>query len=349
MVKKIKSRKIYYYEEEEDNSVNHRRVLYLLLLLLLTGVMLSTSTYAWFTANRVVSVETINVKVQSEGSLEISVDAVNFKPGVTEEEIIGAHNGNYPSSVNQLPTYIEPVSTAGNLDNLGFMEMFLGVISSNSNGDYIVTSEKSEERESNGIFSDGKFVAFDLFLRSSSAKDLYLTSESQVIYDGDNSNGIENAIRVAFVVEGNTSSDSPIGAMHNLRTMDNNNVYIWEPNYDTHSRTGISNAREVYGINTTATGAARIEYDGIRATFGEGADVTFARATSANFPNYFSRVVPSITTVNGNTAYQPLWFLEAGVTKVRVYLWLEGQDVDCENGASVGDISFTLQFSTNPS
>ena len=343
---KIKARKMYYYVEEE--KVNHRRIAYLLLLLLLTGVMLSTSTYAWFTANRVVSVETINVKVQSEGSLEISVDAVNFKPGVTEEEIIGAHDGNYPSSVNQLPTYIEPVSTAGLLDDRGFMEMYLGVISSNTTGDYIVTSERSYERESNGVFSDGKFVAFDLFLRSSAGKDLYLTNESQVKYNGDSSTGIENAIRVAFVLEGNTSSDSPLGAMHGLNTTDNNNVYIWEPNYDTHSRTGISNAREVYGITTTATGAQRIDYDGVKAEFGEGDDVTFARATQGNYPNYFSRVVPKITTVNNYTDYQSLWFLEAGVTKVRVYLWLEGQDIDCENGASVGDISFTLQFSTNP-
>ena len=345
---KIRSRKIYYYVEDDDR-VNHKRVVYLLLLLLLTGVMLSTSTYAWFTTNRVVSVETINVRVQSEGSMEISVDAVNFKPGVTEEEIIGAHNGNYPSSVNQLPAYIEPVSTVGNLDNLGFMEMYLGVISSNATGDYIVTSEKSEERESNGIFSDGKFVAFDVFLRSNDSKDLYLTGESKVSYNGESSNGIENAIRVAFVVEGNTSSDDALGAMHNLRTMNTDNVYIWEPNYDTHSRTGISNAREVYGITTSESGAMRIPYDGVKAVFGEAANVTFARATEANYPNYFGRVTPKIVTVSGNTAYQPLWHLEAGVTKVRVYLWLEGQDVDCENGASVGDISFTLQFSTNPS
>ena len=29
-------------------------------------------------------------------------------------------------------------------------------------------------------------------------------------------------------------------------------------------------------------------------------------------------------------------------------MWLEGQDVDCENNASVGEISLNLQLSTNP-
>ena len=60
-------------------------------------------------------------------------------------------------------------------------------------------------------------------------------------------------------------------------------------------------------------------------------------------------MTPKITTPTGNSAYQLLLNLQAGITKVRVYLWLEGQDVDCENNASVGDLAFSLQFSTNPS
>ena len=34
--------------------------------------------------------------------------------------------------------------------------------------------------------------------------------------------------------------------------------------------------------------------------------------------------------------------------KIRIYMWLEGQDVDCEDNASYGDISFKLEFTTNP-
>ena len=38
--------------------------------------------------------------------------------------------------------------------------------------------------------------------------------------------------------------------------------------------------------------------------------------------------------------------LQPGVTKFRVYMWLEGQDVDCENGATGTDISFNIELST---
>ena len=62
MSRKIKARKIFYYEEEE-NVFNQKRLFYLLFMLLLTGILLSTSTYAWFTTNRMVSVDMIDVKI----------------------------------------------------------------------------------------------------------------------------------------------------------------------------------------------------------------------------------------------------------------------------------------------
>ena len=317
-------------------------------LLLLTGLLLSTTTYAWFTTNRVATIETINVKVQTEGSLEISVDGVNWKPGITQEEIINAHNTNYPTSTNQLPAYIEPVSTIGNLSNNGFMDMYLGIISSNETGDYIIKSEKSTETESNGINSTGTFVAFDAFLKITESKNIYLTDESKVVYNG-NSTGTENAIRVAFIIEGNTPATSNLQTVQSLTTTDNNNVYIWEPNYNTHTVTGVSNAREVYGLSITENYATRLSYDGIKAEFPETENVTFSNAKATNYPNYFAPITPRIQTTKENTTYQPLWNLAAGITKVRIYFWLEGQDVDCENNASAGDISLRVQFSTNPS
>ena len=36
--------------------------------------------------------------------------------------------------------------------------------------------------------------------------------------------------------------------------------------------------------------------------------------------------------------------LSRGVTKIRIYMWVEGQDVDCENNASGGNIEFNLGF-----
>lgn len=36
--------------------------------------------------------------------------------------------------------------------------------------------------------------------------------------------------------------------------------------------------------------------------------------------------------------------LKPGYTKMRIYMWLEGQDVDCFTGASGTYLNFDLQF-----
>ena len=64
---------------------------------------------------------------------------------------------------------------------------------------------------------------------------------------------------------------------------------------------------------------------------------------------YFAAVTPQITTPATGIAqdnYKKVFDIQAGITKVRIYMWVEGQDVDCENNASGGSISYNLQFST---
>ncbi len=346
MKKIIKSRKLYYYTEDEEEERDSRRLFYLLIVLAFTGIMLSTTTYAWFTTNRIVTVGNIDVKVQTEGSLEISADGSDWKTLVDYNNIISVHDTSYRTSTNQLPGFIKPVSTVGELDNNGFMQMYLGVISSNFEGNYTVSSTRETDKEENGEETTGNYLAFDIFLRTTSTKDLYLTNESRLFYNG-NSTGTENATRVAFIVEGNVPAGSDLGTIQSLFTVNTNNVYIWEPNYDTHTNSGVENARTVYNITTTETNAEALSYDGIKTTFND--QVQLSNAKASVYPNYFATVNPQIKTTKDNTTYQPLFTLTEGVTKVRVYMWLEGQDVDCENNASIGNLTLALQFSTNPS
>lgn len=346
MKKIIKSRKLYYYTEDEEEERDSRRLFYLLIVLAFTGIMLSTTTYAWFTTNRIVTVGNIDVKVQTEGSLEISADGSDWKTLVDYNNIISVHDTSYRTSTNQLPSFIKPVSTVGELDNNGFMQMYLGVISNDVEGNYTVSSTRETDKEENGEETTGNYLAFDIFLRTTSTKDLYLTNESRLFYNG-NSTGTENATRVAFIVEGNVPTGSDLGTIQSLFTVNTNNVYIWEPNYDTHTNNGVENARTVYNITTTETNAEALSYDGIKTTFND--QVQLSNAKASIYPNYFDTVNPQIKTTKDNTAYQPLFTLTEGVTKVRVYMWLEGQDVDCENNASIGNLTLALQFSTNPS
>lgn len=48
-------------------------------------------------------------------------------------------------------------------------------------------------------------------------------------------------------------------------------------------------------------------------------------------------------TYIGNAIHK-VFSLKAGITKVRMYMWIEGQDVDCEDDASGSNIAFDLQL-----
>lgn len=43
-------------------------------------------------------------------------------------------------------------------------------------------------------------------------------------------------------------------------------------------------------------------------------------------------------------AIHKVFSLKAGITKVRMYMWIEGLDVDCEDDASGSNIAFDLQL-----
>ena len=346
MRSKVRGRKLIYRKEEDDS--NNRRILYLLFILLLTGLLLTTTTYAWFTTNRMVSVNSLDVKVNAAGGIEISADGSEWKAMIDREDLISVHSSSYPSSVNQLPSYLEPTSTGGDISD-GKLIMYYGEVTNDSLGNYILTATRSVEEEGNGDNSSGKFLAFDIFLKTTESKMIYLTSDSKVTYQGDNSYGIENAVRIAFIVEGNSIDGSGLGTIQSLSTNDNNNVYIWEPNYDTHTAYGVSNAKNVYGVDTSLVGGNRISYDGIISEISSNQSIYLNSAKASLYSNLFKTVDIDIATVNNNGNNSELFQLSGGITKVRVYLWVEGQDVDCENNASVGDISFNLQFTTNPS
>lgn len=327
-------------ETKNKKNRKNRRLLLSLIMILFTGVVLSTSTYAWFTANQNVTVSSIDVNVAAANGLQMSVDGLNWKTVISNSDITGA-SATYPAAVNQLPTAansLVPVSTVGTM-TAAKMDMFAGTIDSNTGGNFILTATQSTE--TNG--TTGNFIAFDLFLQVNTATTVYLTSNSNVVASGTSS-GIENAARIAFVSLGNVANGSTAAAIQGL-AVNTNTPSIWELNYDVHTAAAVANASSNYGITTTTTGGSLLAYYGVKTPITKANDVLL-NSTSTT---YFSAVTPTISTpASGisSSAYRQLITLSAGITKLRVYMWVEGQDVDCENNASGGSMTYNIQLST---
>lgn len=111
--------------------------------------MLVTSTYAWFTSNKNVSVSAIKVNIEAKGGIQISADGTNWKSIVKASDLLAVKNSTYTGSTNQIPNTLEPVSTAGVVGEDGKFPMFYGTVvtstTENNNGEYILTATKETE------------------------------------------------------------------------------------------------------------------------------------------------------------------------------------------------------------
>lgn len=313
-----------------------------ILVLLLIAILLIASTYAWFTANTTVTISTLDVNVRAENGLQISSDGTHWKTILQNSDIdpTGDLGTDYAGNVNQIPTVMEPVSSVGEMATDGTMNMFYGTVTSNgTTGDLELKAVKETDTQGVGETA-GKYIAFDTFLKVDETSQLTLTATSNVIAKaGTESKGLENAARVAFCVLGNTTAGDSLTNIQALNDGTSSPVYIWEPNFDVHTDAGISNAKDIYGKTTTkGPGAEQLPYYGVKAAISTPVDI------ASTDSNYFSTVTPAYKTAQTVEA-QTIFTLQAGITKVRIYMWVEGQDVDCENTASGSDISFNVQFS----
>ena len=357
-------------QEEEKNKkkgllfvlgkrIRSGRFALLLVAFLFTLVGLSMSTYAWFTSNFTVSVQQIDVNVSSGAGIQISTNARDWKSIITLDDIT---TNKYTGAVNQVPgssAQINPVSTiatayANATTPSQGLKMFSGSIV-NDVTDGTIYLDTALLTDSN---SGGDYIAFDLFLKLDFASDkqVYLTDTTGITAGSPNT-FIEYAGRMGFVVNGHTTSADTVEHMTALKGA--TNVLIYEPNYNVHTANGLANGRDNYGITTYGSGSAAtayatsgsqpaVPYYGVISAFQyDGEHSNTGTPLDSTDPTKFAAVTPAIQTVSGNSTRTAFLTLSPGVTKIRVYMWIEGQDIDCENTASGGQVVFKLGFTVD--
>lgn len=312
-----------------------KRLLILILLLFFCTILLSSVTYAWFSSNKNVTIDNIDINVATLTGIQVSTDAINWSNELTKDQIINAYK-TYSRAENQLPDTLSGISTDGTVVN-GKMNMFYGYTEERSKVYYLKTKKETEINCTGDEQCSGHhYIAFDMFLLTTNETNLVVTSNSSVVNRGEVDDGGQNAARVGFVVLGSVAENASAASAQSL--MNGRNAIIWEPNYDVHTPMGVEAARNIYGINTSTSGVARIPYRGVNQEITNMVDIS-----QTNSSPFFTAVNPQITTTKGFVDDQELVNIPAGITKIRVYMWLEGQDVDYENNAADGQLTFNLE------
>lgn len=334
----------------------------LILLLFLTIIMFGTSTYAWFTANKVVTIRSIDVQVQAGGGIQISTDAKNWKSVITTTDIMNGYaygENNETVAVNQLPTEVTAVSTNGTPTAAGRLNMYSSIIDNNaSDGSYtiktVLETDTGSATEPGKAGTNGKYVVFDIFLRLDSQQNVYLTNDSDVVLTDptDADRGLKNAARVAFVNLGHGDSSTAAATLAAMHT--GAGTIIWEPNYDVHTDTVVNSVAPDYGVGLTRNGTNAVTnnpaynavgYRGVNAAISNAQDLK--KTVNGQITTGTEQMTVQIQTREGNGEFKTFVSnMAEGVTKYRVYMWIEGQDIDCENNATGSNISFKVKLST---
>jgi hypothetical protein len=299
--------------------------------------MLTSATFAWFSSNKNGLIDSIDINVATVNGLQISHNAIDWSNEVSKEQLETAIE-TYKGAFNQFPDTLYGVSSDGTVAN-GRMNMFFGTTDQTSNGNYTITAV--QETEINCVGDEEceghHYIAFDVFLLTNTKVDLVVTANSSVVCRDSWDTGGQNSARLAFVYEGTVDSTSNSliaqGILYSTKSV------IWEPNYDVHTRGGVEQARRFYDINTGTSGSPRLQYHGINQAFN-----TPVLLSETKNSRYFTLMNPEIATTMVFDTDQDLMSIPAGITKMRIYMWLEGEDVDFENNASDGKLTFNLEI-----
>lgn len=289
-----------------------------ILALLCSVVALTSVSYAWFTMGNTATVNGMELNITTADGLQISTTGSvgTFKSSITAEDLIDVRT-------NKFPTSARPVSSVGAFEN-GNQKMFLG-----EEENFMLTSSPDTNN----------YIVFDLYIQTSTNYILVLNTGSYVkCASADDEAHL--AARVSFVDLGSATLAANVQGDDYLAGK-NGTATIWEPNFKERAKfvkdNGIAadtnTALPYYGLmdRFTATKTADVNKEGTTIS----KKIDSANETNIVTPAYES----GVTTEQAN-----LLNLEKDFNRIRVYIWLEGQDVDCVNDIAAGKLQINLNL-----
>ena len=302
------------------------------------GVVLLFATYAWFSASLNVKIKFFNVKVSTETGLFISLDGVNFSDSVdiSHDSILYDIRELYPNHTNQWANSgLWSVSTNG-LPNPNFdkFAVYNGSMSkykdkARKGQRYIRTSLISEDAPSEW----NQYIAFDVFLKNVSGSpksdNLYISRSTFIDFDEsaddetrEKMQDIFNTMRMGIVRIGDTSLNADPTTIQNLQCNGACQYVIYEPHHMDHNEESIEAAAEL-GIE--------LQDQTYVPTYGVIAEGDYLNHKSGFLNSGVDLDTEHFAlqhTIFEDNFLDPIFKIPNGYTKLRVYLWIEGQDVD---------------------
>lgn len=282
-------------------------------MLIVSAIVLTSATYAWFSMAKKVEVESMELNVTSPEGIQISANTSAFTTKLTADDITGASSTRfkaYEGHINNIPETIKPSSTI--LENSGSkINWFDGSI--NDSG--MMQISKIDNEVGSGL------TAFDLFVKVKNAQTVKFGSTTVTCADNPE---VVTAMRVALISYGTVEEKADASAIQNGQI-------VGRTTYELDASNHTSTVNEALAAGKTIP-----EFKGIRYAGSVRPDSNFSNIVT-NTSNVYSVVGTVAKTASAATIK-----VGAGITHLRVYMWMEGNDVDCANDVAGSTINFNL-------
>ena len=302
------------------NTLKKRTFISAIAMLVVSAIVLTSSTFAWFSMAKRVEVETMQLNITSPDGVQLSGNANAFTTMLTLADLKGettarwaAYEGNQnnfpellsPSSSDLYTDWTLPVFFSGSIDDLGR-----------------ISATKVATDVGSG------YVAFDLFVKVGADQKVYWDESSITCADNQE---VLSAMRMAVVNCGTVSAKAETNEILAKfpQNSNANRVVSYAPNSSIHT--------DASGYEDGATGVPN-KY--IFASFSNRTPT--GKGNNIMQETQYAREGLGTQTNDNNKATSAYFDALTGINRIRVYLWMEGNDVDCENSVAGASLDFNL-------
>lgn len=309
-------------------TIKKRAFVSAIAMLIVSAIVLTSSTFAWFSMSKQATVDSMDLTVSSPEGIQISANASAWTANLTIDEIFNTDETTtsrydaYEGNANLYPADLVPVSSAIEYSDTdtGRVNFYKATLNDAGYANVSVISQTAGNADNAGL------IAFDLFFKVANDTTVYFgTSE----FKDNSASDVLTSLRLGFTPLGNVpigSTAAEAQALNAFTRGTNNIVY------------------EVDCMNRSADAKSLGQTDGKIPTKYIAATSAAGQTTNGILNNTQTKTTAAKLITDTDNASVKSFNLKAGVTKMRVFLWVEGNDIDCQNSIAGAAFTAALKF-----
>lgn len=320
-------------------TIKKRAFVSAIAMLIVSAIVLTSSTFAWFSMAKNVSIDTMQLNITSPDGIQISANTSAFTTHLTMGNFDGTETSQprfnkESDTTNFFPTYLSPASCPFRMSGGSLPAFYTGSISDTNQ---ITISQINDAATTSKDIVP--FVAFDLFVKLGKPKtgtttkvywarpvaDKTGTKQTDIVCSTNPD--VETAMRIAFVYCGSGDATAAKTVLSGIKTNGGSgSVCMFEPDAYNHTEdSGKADGSKVATNPISLTGT-------ITPT---GNIVTNSSYIQTSY---------ACTQVDDQGRSDAYFEGVEGINRIRVYIWMEGQDVDCANDVAGAALKVNLKF-----